>query len=97
LHSPDVGPPQFAVRGYRALGYGTRRADLRDRIHEVLSFGLDTVRMKTMRRFLADETAATAIEYGLIAAGISLAIIAIINNLGTTLTTKFTSINAKIK
>jgi pilus assembly protein Flp/PilA len=39
---------------------------------------------KTMRAFLADETAATAIEYGLIAAGIALAIIAIVNNLGTT-------------
>jgi pilus assembly protein Flp/PilA len=33
--------------------------------------------MKTVRRFLADESGATAIEYGLIAAAISLAIIAI--------------------
>jgi pilus assembly protein Flp/PilA len=33
--------------------------------------------MKTIRSFLADETATTAIEYGLIAAGISLAIIAL--------------------
>jgi pilus assembly protein Flp/PilA len=48
----------------------------------------------TLRRFLADETAATAIEYGLIAAGISLAIIAIVNTLGGTLKTKFTSINS---
>lgn len=36
-----------------------------------------TTRMKTVRRFLADESGATAIEYGLIAAAISLAIIAI--------------------
>ena len=48
-------------------------------------------------KFLADESGATAIEYGLIAAGISLAIIAVVNGLGTTLNTKFTSINASLK
>jgi pilus assembly protein Flp/PilA len=53
--------------------------------------------MKTIRRFLADETAATAIEYGLIAAGISLAIIAVVNGLGSKLNTKFTSINSSLK
>jgi pilus assembly protein Flp/PilA len=52
---------------------------------------------KIIRDFIADETAATAIEYGLIAAGISLAIISIVNNLGTTLKTKFTSINTSLK
>ena len=41
--------------------------------------------MQTIRRFLADETGATAIEYGLIEAGIALAIIAVVNNLGSTL------------
>ena len=46
--------------------------------------------------FLADESAATAIEYGLIAAGISLAIISIVNGLGTNLRTKFTSINSSL-
>jgi pilus assembly protein Flp/PilA len=53
--------------------------------------------MMTIRRFLADETAATAIEYGLIAAGISLAIIAVVNGLGSRLNTKFTSINTSLK
>jgi pilus assembly protein Flp/PilA len=48
-------------------------------------------------RFVKDESGATAIEYGLIAAGISLAIIAIINGLGTNLNTKFTSINNSLK
>jgi pilus assembly protein Flp/PilA len=48
-------------------------------------------------RFVKDESGATAIEYGLIAAGISLAIIAVVNGLGTTLNTKFTSINASLK
>jgi pilus assembly protein Flp/PilA len=53
--------------------------------------------MKTTRKFLADEFGATAIEYGLIAAGISLAIIAIVNGLGSKLNTKFTSINNSLK
>jgi pilus assembly protein Flp/PilA len=48
-------------------------------------------------RFFKDETAATAIEYGLIAAGISLAIIAAVNGLGSKLNTKFTSINSSLK
>ena len=48
-------------------------------------------------RFVKDESGATAIEYGLIAAGISLAIIAIVNGLGTNLNTKFTSINSSLK
>jgi pilus assembly protein Flp/PilA len=48
-------------------------------------------------RFVKDESGATAIEYGLIAAGISLAIIAIVNGLGTNLNSKFTLINSSLK
>ena len=48
-------------------------------------------------RFVKDESGATAIEYGLIAAGISLAIIAVVNGLGTNLNTKFTDINNSLK
>jgi pilus assembly protein Flp/PilA len=48
-------------------------------------------------RFVKDESGATAIEYGLIAAGISIAIIAAVNGLGTTLNAKFTSINSSLK
>ena len=48
-------------------------------------------------RFVKDESGATAIEYGLIAAGISLAIIAVVNGLGTNLNTKFTSVNTQLK
>jgi pilus assembly protein Flp/PilA len=48
-------------------------------------------------RFVKDESGATAIEYGLIAAGISLAIIAVVNGLGTNLNTRFTSINNSLK
>ena len=54
--------------------------------------------MKTMlKKFIADESGATAIEYGLIAAGISLAIISVVNGLGTRLNTRFTSINNSLK
>jgi len=52
---------------------------------------------KYLKDFLADESGATAIEYGLIAAGISLAIIAVVNGLGTKLNTKFTAINNSLK
>jgi pilus assembly protein Flp/PilA len=54
-----------------------------------------------MKRFLskfwADESGATAIEYGLIAAGISIAIIVAVNGLGTNLNDKFTTINSSLK
>jgi pilus assembly protein Flp/PilA len=52
--------------------------------------------MYTVSRFLRDDSGATAIEYGLIAAGISIAIIVAVNTLGTTLNTKFELINTKI-
>jgi pilus assembly protein Flp/PilA len=48
-------------------------------------------------RFVKDDSGATAIEYGLIAAGISVAIIAIVNTLGGQLSTKFTSISTQLK
>jgi pilus assembly protein Flp/PilA len=48
-------------------------------------------------KFLSDQSGATAIEYGLIAAGISLAIIAVVNGLGTNLNSQFTAINASLK
>jgi pilus assembly protein Flp/PilA len=48
-------------------------------------------------KFLSDQSGATAIEYGLIAAGISLAIIAAVQGLGTNLNGKFTSINASLQ
>jgi len=48
-------------------------------------------------KFFSDESGATAIEYGLIAAGISLAIIAVVNTIGGNLNDKFTSINSSLK
>ena len=49
--------------------------------------------MKTiLARFVKDESGATAIEYGLIAAGISVAIITVVKTVGTNLVTTFTSV-----
>jgi pilus assembly protein Flp/PilA len=50
-----------------------------------------------LQKFWADQSGATAIEYGLIAAGIALAIIAAVNGLGSTLNGTFTSINTSLK
>ena len=52
--------------------------------------------MKTLVKFVKDESGATAIEYGLIAAGISVAIIAVVNNLGTKLQSTFSSISSQL-
>ena len=52
--------------------------------------------MNMISRFVKDESGATAIEYGLIAAGISVAIITIVFALGTTLSGVFTSVNDQI-
>jgi pilus assembly protein Flp/PilA len=53
--------------------------------------------MKTLVRFLKNESGATAIEYGLIAAGISVAIIGIVQTLGTNLTGTFTKVSNAVK
>jgi pilus assembly protein Flp/PilA len=53
--------------------------------------------VRLLTEFWRDETGATAIEYGLIAAGIALAIIAAVNGLGTKLNSKFSSINSSLK
>ena len=47
-------------------------------------------------RFVKNECGATAIEYGLVAAGISVVIIAVVNGLGTQLNAKFTSISTQL-
>jgi pilus assembly protein Flp/PilA len=47
--------------------------------------------------FLSNESGATAIEYGLIAAGIALAIIVAVNGVGTSLNTGFANISSALK
>jgi pilus assembly protein Flp/PilA len=48
-------------------------------------------------RFLGDESGATAIEYCLIAAGLSIVIVTAVNSIGSTVNTNFTSINTSLK
>ena len=50
-----------------------------------------------IRKFVTDERGATAIEYGLIAAGISVAIIAVVQSFGSSLNTTFTSVSTALK
>jgi pilus assembly protein Flp/PilA len=50
-----------------------------------------------LTKFMRDDTGATAIEYGLIAAGISVAIIAVVQGVGSKLNTTFTSVSTALK
>jgi pilus assembly protein Flp/PilA len=52
---------------------------------------------KLVSRFVSDDSGATAIEYGLIAAGISVAIIAVVNGVGDKVKTAFTNIQTQMK
>ena len=51
---------------------------------------------KFVARFANDESGATAIEYGLIASGIAVAIVTMLFNIGSNLNTMFSNINTKI-
>jgi pilus assembly protein Flp/PilA len=53
--------------------------------------------VRKLKAFLKDESAATAIEYGLIAAGIAVAIIAVVQGLGTHLKTTFSTVSTALK
>jgi pilus assembly protein Flp/PilA len=48
-------------------------------------------------RFLADQSGATAIEYCIIAAGISIVIVTVVNGIGSNLNSKFTSVSSSLK
>ena len=52
--------------------------------------------MQSLIKFVKDESGATAIEYGLIAAGISVAIIAVVNSLGSNLQDTFTNVSTQL-
>jgi pilus assembly protein Flp/PilA len=53
--------------------------------------------MSLLSAFIKDKTAATAIEYGLIAAGISVAIVVVVQTVGTNLNTTFTTVANALK
>ena len=57
---------------------------------------MGTVMRSKIRAFLRDESGATSIEYGLIAAGISVAVIAVVNGLGTQLNVTFTRVKTAL-
>jgi pilus assembly protein Flp/PilA len=52
---------------------------------------------RLIREFFDDESAATAIEYALIAAGISIVIVAAVTGIGTALNTKFESVSTALQ
>jgi pilus assembly protein Flp/PilA len=53
--------------------------------------------LRLISRFLTDESGATAIEYCLIAVGLSIVIITAVNGIGSTVNGKFSSINSSLK
>ena len=64
----------------------------------VLWAGKEVITMKSLiLTFFKDESGATAIEYGLIAAGIAIAIITAVQGVGTKLSTNFDSISTSLK
>ena len=52
---------------------------------------------KHFARFLHDETGATAIEYAIIASGLSIVIVAAVNGIGAKLNTTFGSVSTQLK
>lgn len=71
------------------------RVDSCDATNVDTNIGMECV-VKILRKFLNDESGATAIEYALIAAGIGLVIITGVNALGTKINGKFNTINSKL-
>jgi len=53
--------------------------------------------MSLLIQFLRNETAATAIEYAIIAGGLSIAIVTVVGSLGSTVNTMFTSVSTGLK
>jgi pilus assembly protein Flp/PilA len=58
---------------------------------------MESIMKNLIARFVKDQSGATAIEYGLIAAGIAIAIITAVNGVGTALSGKFTTISTSLK
>ena len=69
--------------------------ELRVRLHP--DAGSEDDMKKMLKQFIADESGATAIEYGLIAAGLALAIVPALNGVGTSLKGKFTTVSTALK
>jgi pilus assembly protein Flp/PilA len=66
------------------------------KVHSLVEHGV-IIMKNILARFLKDESGATAIEYGLIAAGISVAIISVVTALGGKLISTFTAVEQALK
>jgi pilus assembly protein Flp/PilA len=88
IQAPAGYPASFASRGFPFCDRRNQSITT-----AVLSNGV----MQTFKAFLKDDSGATAIEYGLIAAGISVAIIAVVNGVGTKLKSTFSSVSTQLK
>lgn len=86
---PTLATSATAPPSSRASSPACEKRTLSRQKHRLLT---EIIQMRNIMRFLRDESGATAIEYGLIAAGISVAIIAAVKTTGTKLTTTFTSV-----
>jgi pilus assembly protein Flp/PilA len=84
--------PSKALKALRRA-IGTRLASYRS---IELQWNEDVMK-KMLKQFIADESGATAIEYGLIAAGIAIAIVPALNGVGSSLKVKFTTISTSLK
>jgi pilus assembly protein Flp/PilA len=60
------------------------------------NFKREFVMRKCLSRFLADDSGATAIEYGLIAVGVAIAIVSAVNAVGGALAARFTAVAAAV-
>jgi pilus assembly protein Flp/PilA len=90
-----VGFSQGAALCPAIVAFNAGEASPRYRRAAIRAWGLAL--KKRMLGFLRDESGATAIEYGLIAAGVALAIITVVNGLGTKLKTTFSSVSSALK
>jgi len=88
VENADLLPDQFQLR-FSLTSQPGRHCVVRQRLPDGL--------LVQFVRFLIDENAATAIEYGLIATGIAVAILPVITGLGTHLKSTFTTISSALK
>jgi pilus assembly protein Flp/PilA len=83
--------------GYGPSWFRKQAANRRPEPRSDSSWTREPVMTNLVKRFAKDESGATAVEYGLVAAGISVAIIAVMQGLGSKLNTTFSSVQSAFK
>jgi pilus assembly protein Flp/PilA len=91
LTAPQSSAFRVPLHGHGAENAGETKPKFDSHVYR--SFAMN----KLVSRFIKDESGATAIENGLIAAGIAVAIITAVNGVGTALSSKFGSISTSLK